>query len=261
LSWYVVNAGTTQDQVLQTFEALPIIGDNPGLRFFTKYETEAAWDAGIVEISTDGTNWDQVDDKIVRGSYRGEVSRNGSAALQGINSFWGNSNGFREIIVDMSDYAGQNVFIRWRFISDTSERGRGWWVDNIELLDIISYDSEATLTSDAGDNTVAIVGNLGILAEGGTIDNTNDPVLGQTDVRVYPNPADQFVTVNITSERAGDANVQLLSIDGRVLHNTQLNLIAGGGRTTINTAALPAGIYVVRVTGADRISTTKVTIN
>jgi uncharacterized repeat protein (TIGR01451 family) len=261
VSWYVVNAATPQDQVLQTFEALPIIGDNPGLRFFTKYETEAGWDAGIVEVSTNGTNWDRVDDKILRGSYRGEISRNGSAALQGVNSFWGNSNGFREIIIDMSDYVGQDVFIRWRFISDTSVGVRGWWVDNIELLDLVNYDSEAVLTSDAGDNTVAMVGDLGVLAEGGTIDNTNDPVLGQTDVRVYPNPADQFVTVNITTERAGDANVQLLSIDGRVLHNAKLNLIAGGGRTTINTEALPAGIYVVRVTGADRISTTKVTIN
>jgi uncharacterized repeat protein (TIGR01451 family) len=260
-SWYILNAATPQDQVLQTFEALPITGDNPGLRFFTKYETEAGWDAGIVEVSTDGTNWDRVDDKMVRGNYRGEVSRNGSAALRGINSFWGNSNGFREIIVDLADYSGQDVFIRWRFISDTSVRNRGWWVDDIELLDMVNYDGTATLTSDAGDNWPANVDNYGVLAVGGTIDNTNDPVLGQTDVRVYPNPADQFVTVNITSERAGDANVQLLSIDGRVLHTAKLNLIAGGGRTTINTAALPAGIYVVRVTGADRISTTKVTIN
>ncbi|WP_020567114.1 M36 family metallopeptidase [Neolewinella persica] len=260
-SWYVVNAGTAQDQVLQTTEALPITGDNPGLRFFTKYETEIRWDAGLVEVSTDGNNWDRVDDKLVRGRYRGEVNRNGSAALLGTNSFWGDSDGFQEIIVDLADYAGQDLFIRWRFISDQSARGRGWWVDDIEILDMVNYDGTATLTSDAGDNWPANVDNYGVLAVGGTIDNTNDPVLGQTDVRVYPNPADQFVTVNITTERAGDANLQLLSIDGRVLHNTKLNLIAGGGRTTINTATLPAGIYVVRVTGADRISTTKITIN
>lgn len=260
LSWYVVNVGTTQDQVLQTLDPLPVSGTQPGLRFFTKYETEAGWDAGIVEISTDGTNWDRVDDKIVRGSYRGEISRNGSAALVGSNSFWGNSRGFREIIIDLSAYSGQDVYVRWRFISDTSEGVRGWWVDNIELLDIVSYDSPATLTSDAGDNAVAFVGDLGVITEAGTIDNTNDPSLGQTQVSVYPNPADEFVTVNITTERAGDALVQLLSIDGRVLHTEKMNLVAGGGRTTIGTAALPAGIYVVRVAGADRISTTKVTI-
>ncbi|MFK8161600.1 MAG: M36 family metallopeptidase, partial [Lewinella sp.] len=227
-SWYIVNAETAQDQVLQSVEAFPITGDQPGLRFFTKYDTEAAYDAGIIEVSTDGNNWDLVDDKMVRGNYRGEVGREALPTLRGTNSFWGDSDGFQEIIVDLSDYAGEDVFIRWRLVSDGAARERGWWVDNIELLDIFNYDGTATLTSDAGDNWPATVGELGVLVENGTIDNTNDPVLGQTDVQVYPNPADQFVTVNITSERAGDANVQLLSIDGRVLHTAQLNLIAGG---------------------------------
>ncbi len=67
--------------------------------------------------------------------------------------------------------------------------------------------------------------------------------------------------VNVTTERAGSAIVQLLTIDGRVLRNKQLSLVAGGGRTTINTADLPAGMYVVQVTGTNRVSTTKVTIN
>lgn len=260
LTWYVVNVGVSQDQVLQTANALPVSGTHPALRFFTKYETEAGWDAGIVEISTNGSTWDRIDDKIIRGSYRGEVSPNGSAPLVGSGSFWGNSNGFREIIVDLSAYAGQDVFIRWRFISDTSVGARGWWVDNIQVLDVVSYDAPAVLTSDAGDNFSAIVGDLGVIAEAGSVSNTTDRNLGQTKVSVYPNPADQFVTVNISTERAGNASVQLLSIDGRVLHTEQLNLLSGGGRTTINTAALPAGMYIVRVTGADRISTTKVTL-
>jgi len=66
--------------------------------------------------------------------------------------------------------------------------------------------------------------------------------------------------VTISSERAGDATVQLLSIDGRTLHTQQLNLLPGNATTTINTAKLPAGIYVVQVSGANRVSTTKVTI-
>ncbi|MEL7159373.1 MAG: M36 family metallopeptidase, partial [Bacteroidota bacterium] len=53
LAWYVPDVATPQNQVLTTLEALPITGDKPALRFFTKYETEAKWDAGIVEISTD----------------------------------------------------------------------------------------------------------------------------------------------------------------------------------------------------------------
>ncbi|MEM6772152.1 MAG: M36 family metallopeptidase, partial [Bacteroidota bacterium] len=71
LSWYIVNVASEQDQVLQTFEALPIVGANPGLRFWTKYDTEARWDAGLVEISTDGNTWESIDDKFLRNGYRG----------------------------------------------------------------------------------------------------------------------------------------------------------------------------------------------
>jgi uncharacterized repeat protein (TIGR01451 family) len=269
LAYYVVNVATVQDQTLRSAEAFTVTGDQPIMRFFTKYETEATWDAGIVEVSTDEANWQRVDDKFVRGYYRGKVDPNASAALLNTDSFWGNSadeldaNGrdYREIIVDLSDYSGQDVFIRYRFISDAAVSARGWWVDEIELLDAKNYESTATLTSDAGDNVTAEVGNYGVLVLNAVLDDVNDPVLGETNVRVFPNPAEDFVTVDVTTERAGSATVQLLTIDGRVLRTEQLSLIAGGGRTTINTTELPAGMYVVQVTGANRVSTTKVTIN
>jgi hypothetical protein len=33
----------------------------------------------------------------------------------------------------MGDFAGQSVFLRWRFASDSSVGGAGWWVDDIAL--------------------------------------------------------------------------------------------------------------------------------
>ncbi|MFT4750077.1 MAG: putative repeat protein (TIGR01451 family) [Neolewinella sp.] len=269
LAYYVINAATTQDQVLQCAEAFAITGEQPVMRFFTKYDTEAGWDAGIVEVSTDETNWVRVEDKLVRGNYRGKVSPNASADLLNTDSFWGNSGDepdannrdYREIIIDLSGYAGQDVFIRYRFISDAAVSGTGWWIDEIEMLDAKNYESTATLTSDAGDNITAEVGNYGVLVLNAIVNDVNDLALGETKVRVFPNPAEGFVTVNVTTERAGSAIVQLLTIDGRVLRNKQLSLVAGGGRTTINTADLPAGMYVVQVTGTNRVSTTKVTIN
>jgi len=267
-AWYVVNPATSQHQVLQTSEALSLAGDRPVLRFFTKYQTEAGWDAGLVEVSTNGTDWDKLDDQMVRGGYRGEVAPTAIEALRNVGSFWGDSadspdsenNGYREIIADLSDYAGQEVFVRFRFLSDPNTPGMGWWVDNIEILDAYNYEGSATLTSDAGDEFVTDIGNFGVLALNAIIDNTNDPSLGLTDVRVFPNPAKDFVNVSISSERAGDATVQLLSIDGRALHTQKLRLLPGNATTTINTARLPSGIYVVQVSGASRVSTTKVTL-
>ncbi|MEO0733157.1 MAG: M36 family metallopeptidase, partial [Bacteroidota bacterium] len=261
LAWYVPDVGTRQNQVLTTFEALPVTGDRPALRFFTKYETEARWDAGIVEISTDGTNWEKVDDKFLRGRYRGEISNRGTEALRDIGSWWGVSDDYVEIIVDLSEYAGQNVFVRFNWQSDTSVGRRGWWVDNIELLDVKNYESTARLTSDAGDDWTAEVGDLGVLVESQIVSNTDDPVLGQTEVTLFPNPAGDYVNVRVISERSGDASLQLIGLDGRVLHREQLNLLPGTNLTTVSTTTLPAGLYLVQVSGARRVSTTKLTIN
>ncbi|SEQ35820.1 M36 family metallopeptidase [Neolewinella agarilytica] len=260
LAWYIVNVPSVQDQVLRTFQPVPVTGDNPALRFFTKYETEAGWDAGIVEVSTDNSTWTRVPDNFVRGGYRGEISADGSAALQGTTSFWGNSGGYVENIIDLSAYANQSIYFRFRFISDAAVNARGWWIDNIELLDVVNYESAAILTSDQGDNFRAEVGNLGVLALGGDATDTDDPQLGQTQVSVFPNPANEVVNVNITAERAGEATVQLFSIDGRAVFTNTLNLAPGATLTTINTSSLPAGVYVVQVTGDSRVSTTKVTI-
>ncbi|MTB52661.1 M36 family metallopeptidase [Lewinella sp. W8] len=259
-AWYIVNVGSVQDQALATFDPLPVTGDNPMLRFFTQYETEAGWDGGIVEVSTDNNTWVKVDDKFLRGAYRGNISPDGSAALQNVGSFWGDSQGYREILVDLSEFAGQDIYVRWRFVSDAAVSGRGWWVDNIELLDGYNYQSMATLSSAEGDVAMADVPENGVLVESADVTNTIDPELGQTEVNVFPNPAEQFVNVSLRAERAGTATVQLLSVDGRMLHREVMSLVDGRAQTTINTANLPAGVYIVQVTGQRQVSTTKLTV-
>jgi extracellular elastinolytic metalloproteinase len=260
LVWYIVNAPSSQDQALSTFEPLPVSGDNPMLRFFTKYETEAGWDAGVVEVSSDNTNWVSVDDLFLRGNYRGNVAREGLPPLQGRQSFWGDSDGYQEILLDLRAYAGQDVYVRWRFLSDDNTNERGWWVDNIELMDGFNYQSTATLSSAEGDIATADVPEFGVLVESADVTNTVDPELGQTEVNVFPNPAGQFVNVSLRAERTGTATVQLLSVDGRMLHREVMVLVDGRAQTKINTANLPAGVYIVQVTGQRQVSTTKLTV-
>jgi len=262
LAYYIVNTGAAEDQALQTFEPLPVVGDKPGLRFFTRYDTEVGWDGGIVEVSTDGTNWDKVDDKFFRGGYRGTIDENGSAQLLNIGSYWGDNEEFTEQIIDLGEFAGQDLYFRFRFVSDAEASGRAWAVDNIEIIDIVNYDGEVTVSTNEHPDFTTRAGELGVLAVGGDMtDNTNDPALGQTEVSVYPNPTDTEVNVTITAERAGNATVQIITVDGRTVHNETLRLLPGGTTTTVNTAALPAGLYLVQVTGASRVSTTKLTVN
>jgi hypothetical protein len=52
------------------------------------------------------------------------------------------------VYIDLRDYVGQNVKIRYRFGTDDNISGDGWYIDDIEIMDAILYNSEACVTSD-----------------------------------------------------------------------------------------------------------------
>ncbi len=71
---------------------------------------------------------------------------------------------------------------------------------------------------------------------------------------VYPNPANDVVNVNVGS--ATNATVVLTDITGKVVSS-----VSGvSGTTTINTSAVPAGLYIVSITSANGVATEKVTV-
>ena len=74
------------------------------------YEIESGYDQGAIEISTDGgSTWDQLG------------TRDGS------------SGGWRDIQVDLTQYAGQNVKLAFRFTSDGSNTNEGWYLDDVQI--------------------------------------------------------------------------------------------------------------------------------
>ena len=267
--WFVENVVEANDQIITPVEPFLMQGVNPGLRFYTQYNTEAKWDAGIVEFSLDGENWDNVgNERMLRGLYRGEVEPSAfDASVTDFNAYWGVSEGYREVVIDFSEYAGQEVYVRWRFGSDAADTAPagtpGWWVDNIEIMDVFRYNGMVSLTTDQGDNATAFGQDGGVIIQSmePLPNSTNDPALGTTTVSVFPNPANEYLNVRISSQRAGQATVQLLGVDGRVLTQQITDLTASGLTTAqFNTSNLAAGVYLVQVLGADRVHTQKVTI-
>lgn len=268
-SWFVPNTGENNDQVLFLFEPFPLSGDAPGLRFYTQYNTESKWDAGLIEYSLDfGDTWQNVgNDRIIRGQYRGEVEPSAfDASVNDLNSYWGQTADWREVVVDLSEFNGQNFMFRFRFGSDgdatspVNAPAPGWYVDNIEYLDVFRYNGVATLTTDQGDTAEAYGQDGGVLVESTTISDANDPLLEQTSVSVYPNPANNFVNVNVQSKLSGEALVQLTSVDGRLIAQQALSLVEGRNTANFNTSELAAGVYLIQVASADRIFTEKITV-
>jgi Secretion system C-terminal sorting domain len=62
----------------------------------------------------------------------------------------------------------------------------------------------------------------------------------------YPNPATGTVSVNVTILETDVAQLQLIDLAGRMVLQTSLN--TGNGNHTFDVSALPAGVYVGRIT-------------
>lgn len=84
--------------------------------------TEATYDFGFVEISTDrGASWTTL-----------------AAYDQASDPAWGdnvaNPEDWRHVSIDLSAYAGERVMIRLRLESDTNLEFDGWYVDDLRIL-------------------------------------------------------------------------------------------------------------------------------
>ncbi len=79
------------------------------LIFWHRYEIESGYDYGLVEVSTDGATWDQ------------------------LASYSGSSGAMEAETLSLDAYAGQTVYLRFRFTSDGSVTRDGWYIDDIEV--------------------------------------------------------------------------------------------------------------------------------
>jgi hypothetical protein len=129
-SIFTPDAAATSDQKLET-AALSLGTGTSALKFSHLYNSQAGFDGGVVEISTDnGTTWSDLSNKITAGYYNATIAT-GSGPLATRKAWSGNSNGFKKASVNLSSYAGQNVKLRFRFGSNATISGTGWYVDDI----------------------------------------------------------------------------------------------------------------------------------
>lgn len=76
---------------------------------------------------------------------------------------------------------------------------------------------------------------------------------------LYPNPAENEVTVSLFSKAGGKVNISLKDFTGRKLFSSAYNLAAGSQRVTINLSkySISKGVYLVEISGAGLQKTVK----
>lgn len=104
------------------------------LAFDTYYVIEEAWDYGFVQVSTDnGETWTSLANEHTQSVLDPHGHPNIAANLPG---FTGSSNGWVTETFDLSPYAGQNVLLSFRHMTDWAYNDIGWYVDNIRVEEI-----------------------------------------------------------------------------------------------------------------------------
>jgi uncharacterized repeat protein (TIGR01451 family) len=78
-------------------------------------------------------------------------------------------------------------------------------------------------------------------------------ILNNNQVYVYPNPAEEFVNLNVQAQADGNVAINITDATGKVCLQQQRTLKAGYNKLLINTAELSQGIYFVQTTTNDGV--------
>jgi hypothetical protein len=125
-----------------TSPSIPITAQAATVSFRNRFDTEAGWDGGVLEISVNGGPFQDIitaGGRFIENGYSGVLGANGANnPLAGRNAWNGLSGGYITSTVQLpASAAGQNVQLKWRFGGDDNTAGvgpnPGWYVDTIRV--------------------------------------------------------------------------------------------------------------------------------
>lgn len=176
------------------------------LSFYAKWAIEDNWDYVQVEISTNnGSTWTPQCGKYTQTGNADQALN--EPLYDGFQTIWVKEE------IDLSNYIGQNIKVRFQIVSDGGVTEDGFYFDDPKIA--------------------AIYGTTGVdeLVQNGTF-------LGES----YPNPTKDEATINyILPKEMNKANLVLTNTLGQVISRTPIS--ADRNKITISTQPLKQGIY------------------
>jgi hypothetical protein len=106
----------------------------PTLTIVTRYGIETGWDFGFVQVSTDGgATWTSLANKYTTSDHDPDAYSAITDNLPGLTGYslkWPN---FITMDFSLKAYAGKNVMIRFRYMTDWATTYEGWWIRSATL--------------------------------------------------------------------------------------------------------------------------------
>ncbi|MFC7319424.1 immune inhibitor A domain-containing protein [Halobacillus campisalis] len=129
------------------FEA-DLTGLNEATLTFDHYaDIEEQWDFGVVQVSTDnGDTWTSLEND----NTRSDVVEDGYPKIkENVPGFTGTFDGYQNETFDLSEYAGEEVLVSFRYLTDWGTTNKGWFIDNITVPEAnISLDGNSNIAED-----------------------------------------------------------------------------------------------------------------
>lgn len=266
-AWWAPESTTdsTNFFLQQYLSTVTITGNKPVLRFWGNFNTNEGLDAGFLEVQDSASGFDKdvwkivPQNKMIRNPYTGKVSYQ-TFVIPFLFGWSGNSNGWEQTYVDMSDYAGKKVFLRFHFggIAGPVPVNPGWYVDGVELIDMVKFVGDACVTSNEGDHACASLADGGVIVDTDcSVLATDEPSSNKVDMTVRPNPATDMAFISLNKDLNGPIQVVLVSADGRIAYRQTMGRLSSGQTFGIDLQNLPAGMYTVRLESSEGFAVSK----
>lgn len=144
-AWFAADIASTALQYLTLVN--PVIPTSSStLDFYHDYNTEANWDGGYVEISTDnGGSWTDLGPFMTQNGYTGRINNNANTP-----AFSGDSQGYILTSVDLSSFAGQSIIFRFVMSTDNIVGDEGWYIDDVIVGNVVKIPNIANVSAAEG---------------------------------------------------------------------------------------------------------------
>jgi hypothetical protein len=112
------------------------------------------YDGGVLEVSTDGGgSWTQLDSQLVSDPYNGPIATDTSNPLAGQRAWCGKPQSWLESLVDLDEFAGEVIQLRFRLGTDNTFGYEGWYVDDVivKVCEVsAAFDAPSKIEVEAG---------------------------------------------------------------------------------------------------------------
>jgi len=237
-AWYVNNLTTYCNQSLY-FEMGTIGENDKTLSFAHQLATKYGKNGGVVELSTDRNNWVDAQPYFEKNGYNSIVKNGGTNTLDGRAAFSGYSEHFKYTQIDVSSYQGEELWVRFRFISSVSATEQSWYIDDLKV------GTYAGVLNTAHAQVNNKQSQSSVYTEILDIDDHHEEprdsmIIPERGDWLYPNPTNQTLFIRLDNVPT-QASLSITTSKGK--HVLSLELIEDLNEVDLST--LSAGVYII----------------